>query len=325
MTRALTFLGVWLLGLSLTAQPPPQPGLIELPPVQPTVPILWMTIPAPALDLPAAPPGEPVRQLILCPANVFTGQTECASYASQGQNAANAVYAEDHANPTRVVLIPIYLPTYNSPGNGSTGSELSKIQQNTLPGVDVAALRNQYYADRVTLMNNDAGICGQAFINAASAGAAWAFSVVQKGCGISNSSLWHEWGHNDGLCHDTPNASGCTPAFPYGYGYCDSAHSRKSPMTYPSPCNGSRTIFSNKDNNWTYGYFFGDATHDEAAVQRWAMPIEANFRPPPPAHPTPTGVTWIALPPAHPTPTGVTWTPQSIQHPAPTAVTWSPQ
>jgi hypothetical protein len=156
---------------------------------------------------------------------------------------------------------------------------LPPVGAHTIPGL-TPALRNQYRADRVTLVNNDAGSCGQAYVNAATYGMQWAFSVVNKGCAIGNSSLWHEWGHLDGLCHDETNNAGCTPAFPYGNGYCDPLGYQQSPMTYGNPCNKPRRIFSNIDNTWTYGHVYGDATHDEARVQRWAMPIEANFYPP---------------------------------------------
>ena len=50
-------------------------------------------------------------------------------------------------------------------------------------------------------------------------------------------------------------------------------------MTYPSPCGGTRGLFSNKDDTTTYGYAYGDATHNEVATLRWGMPIEANFYP----------------------------------------------
>lgn len=271
-----------LLLLAVLAQQYPP----ESAPIQPAipVPVLFMVldVPPPALDLPAAPPGEPIRQLMLCPNNVFTDQAACATYAQSGQTAANNVYAADPANLTRVVIIPVFLATYATPNQTST--ELGQMFQNQLPGVDVWKLRQDNYADRVSLVNHDGNTCGQAYINAATYGKGYAYSVINKDCGISNSSLWHEWGHNDGLCHDTPNATGCNPAKPYGYGYCDPLGNNQSPMTYPQPCNKPRRIFSNKDNTWTYGHVYGDATHDEAAVQRWAMPIEANFLPPPPSH-----------------------------------------
>ena len=259
---------------TLLAQYPP-----EAPPVQPTVPVpvlfLILDVPPAPLDLPSAAPGTPIRQLLLCPRNVFTSQADCATQARNAQTAANNVYAADPANPTRLVIVPIYLAGYST--TNDTSHELSQIQQNTLPSVDVHGLRDTYTCDRVTLINHDGRLCGQAFMSASLYGKAWAFSVINKDCWVSNSSLWHELGHNDGLCHDTDNSSGCTPAKPYGYGICDTVAVVQSPMTYPSPCGKPRRIFSNKDNTWTYGHPYGDATHDEAAVQRWGMPIEAAF------------------------------------------------
>jgi hypothetical protein len=284
MRRTLLALAI-LVGLVAPAAAQEFPP--ELPPIQPSIPLFWMTIPAPVLDLPSAPPGEPIDVMLLGPSNVFTSQAEMTTYCATLQTNANNVYAADPLNPTRVRIVAcLYLANYAAPKNMST--ELSQIQSNRLgecptcvPAVtrvvDVAALRDQYHADRVSLIDTGSGSCGLGYMNAAKFGKTWAFSVFDKACGATNSSAWHEWGHNDGLCHDDANASGCTPAFPYGYGFCDSAHGRRSPMVYPSPCGGTRVIFSNKDNTTTYGYPFGDATHDEAAVLRWAMPIEAAF------------------------------------------------
>ena len=273
--------------LSMLAQQFPAEGQ----PIQPTRQVLWMTGPEIAQDLPAAPPGEPIDQMIVGPANVFTSQAEMNTFCAAAISAANAIYAADPANPTRLRLAGcIYLSGYVTPNDMQ--QELPALYfsfhppplpvgATTIPGLTIA-LRDQYRADRVTMISNSP-TCGLAYMSASIYGKLWAFSVVNKNCAISNESFVHELGHNDGLCHDTPNASGCTPAFPYGYGFCDNVaptpHGRQSPMTYPSPCGGTRVIFSNKDNSFTYGYPFGDASHDEAAVQRWGMPIEADFYP----------------------------------------------
>ena len=95
----------------LLAQYPP-----EAPPVQPTIPVpfafMVLNVPPAPLDLPSAAPGVPIRQLLLCPRNVFTSQADCALKARDAETAANKVYAADPANPTRLVIVPIYLSTY---------------------------------------------------------------------------------------------------------------------------------------------------------------------------------------------------------------------
>jgi hypothetical protein len=154
-------------------------------------------------------------------------------------------------------------------------TELTWLQGD--PGV--AALRDQLHADMVKLFDRDGSSCGLAFIGAQTYGKSYAFAVVNIDCAKSNYSSVHESGHNLGLVHDEPNASGTM--FPYGYGFCDSAHGRRDPMVYPSPCGGSRVpYFGNPSNTTAFGYPFGDATHDAARVLRSTMPIVANFYPP---------------------------------------------
>ncbi len=281
--RLLLALVLGLAGL-FGAQPPPPPQYPpELPPVQPSVQVLWLTGPAIAQDLPAAPPGQPLKILRLGPANIFASQAEFTSYCATLDANNTTVYTNAWATQTGTVptLIQttgcLYLPTYIAPNNMNT--ELSGMQQNTLPGLDIPALRTQYHADQVTMYDLDGSACGLGYIGAATYGKQWAFTVVKKDCAVGNFSDVHERGHNMGALHDNPN-NGNTPLFPDVFGFCDTAHGRRDPMTYPSPCGGSRVAFFGNPQDTHFGYPFGDATHNVARVTRWAMPIMANFYPP---------------------------------------------
>ncbi len=272
-----------VLFFALVAQQPYPP---ELPPVQPTMQVLWMILPALAQDLPAAPAGQPVKILRLGPANVFASQAEFTTFCAVLDVNNTTVYTNAWATapagtvPTLSQTTGcVYLPSFTAPNNMST--ELSGMHDNTLAGLNIPALRTQYHADMVVMYDNDTSACGLGYLQAATYGAAWAFTVVQKSCAEGNFSDVHERGHNFGMQHDAPNAGTSTPLFPYAFGFCDSAHSRRDPMTYPSPCGGNRVAYFGNPQDTHFGYPFGDAASaDGARVHRWAMPIVANFYPP---------------------------------------------
>jgi hypothetical protein len=83
----------------------------------------------------------------------------------------------------------------------------------------VHALRDRVGADIVTLIAQDTDSCGIAWSmrgnNPGAAGTA--YNVVNPGC-LSNQSLAHEIGHNQGNMHDRDSTSN-VGAFAYSYGY----------------------------------------------------------------------------------------------------------
>ena len=83
----------------------------------------------------------------------------------------------------------------------------------------VHAMRDQAGADVVTLIAEDADSCGIAWSmrGESAGGASTAFNVVNAGC-LSNQSLAHEVGHNQGNMHDRDSTTN-TGAFPYSYGF----------------------------------------------------------------------------------------------------------
>jgi hypothetical protein len=269
-------------------------------PIQPPIPPLWTILNMAHADLAAAPAGQPLKILRLCPANVFTGQAECNTFCANLDVKDNLVYANAWASEPagsiagRVTTTGcVWLSGYVAPNN--QGTELNALQISLMspshwppgfipiPGVSLA-LRDQYHADQVTLYDNAQGVCGLGYMNASLYGKDYAESIVQKGCADSNFSDVHERGHNMGLEHDNPNATS-DPASPDGYGFCDNVgapvpHNRRDPMVYPSPCGGSRVAYFGNPNDTHFGYPFGNATHNAARIVRWAMPIMANFYPP---------------------------------------------
>ena len=134
--------------------------------------------------------------------------------------------------------------------NGNTGGALSALRHIS-DGVmdDVHARRNQVGADTVALLVlNGGGGCGIAYTMAiVSAGFdVHAFSVIANSCAVGNLSFPHELGHNFGLQHDRFVATSA-PAYPYGYGYVDTAGAFRDIMAYANACGSCTRIqyFSN--------------------------------------------------------------------------------
>lgn len=112
----------------------------------------------------------------------------------------------------------------------------------------VHALRTQYGADLVCMIDEDSNYGGYGYVmtSASTSYASYAFSVVYSGA-LSQYSLTHEMGHNMGCQHDRANATfqGATP-YSYGWRVCVSGGTGfRSIMSYA--CSGVPRInyFSN--------------------------------------------------------------------------------
>ena len=148
----------------------------------------------------------------------------------------------------------------------------------------VAALRNQYGADMVSLIvENGASYCGLGYVQR-SVGpgfAGSAFQVTARSCAVGNLSFAHEHGHNLGMEHDPAN--GVTPtsaSFPWSFGYTVNSVFR-TVMAYASPCpNGCTRVAYYSNPNVTYaGYPTGVInTQDNARTANSTMSVAAAFR-----------------------------------------------
>jgi hypothetical protein len=99
----------------------------------------------------------------------------------------------------------------------ATLQDLQSRKDGQLEGVH--ALRDRLGADVVSLISEDADSCGIAWSMRGEtvAAAVTSFNVVNAGC-LSNQSLAHEVGHNQGNMHDRDSTTN-TGAFAYSYGY----------------------------------------------------------------------------------------------------------
>jgi len=148
----------------------------------------------------------------------------------------------------------------------------------------VAALRNAYAADLVSLLVEDGGgYCGLGYVMRypSASFADSAFQVTDRGCAVGNLSWAHEHGHNMGMEHDPANGtSSASASYPWSFGhFVDGSY--RTVMSYSNQClYGCTRVshFSNPD-----VLHAGAATgiagqRDNHRTADLTAPIVANFR-----------------------------------------------
>lgn len=269
--------------------PGPSPAILYPPesePILPTVPVLWATYPAPALDLPSASDTAPVKLLFVFPSNGGKTQQQAIDW-TKDLNAWDNVTLANSLVGNRYKLVGTWLLT-NYADTGSTAA-LNWMKSGTPAGnfnPQLEFLRTLYGADEVVMPGIDGGTCGYAFVGCSTYGKQWCFAYVTQSCAKGNFSANHELCHTAGCLHDTPNASGNTPLYLYAFGFCG-PDGKRDPTSYPGnqlspgPCNGPRQpYFGNQDLPVSiFGYIWGDATHENAKVLQKELPKIAAFYP----------------------------------------------
>ena len=145
------------------------------------------------------------------------GQATLESMIHNAVQAANQAYRNSGIS---ITLDVVGLREIDYVESGDMKSTLQHLQGRNDGQLErVHALRDQTGADIVTLIAEDRDSCGIAWsMRGEHAGAAsTAFNVVNGGC-LSNQSLAHEVGHNQGNMHDRDSTTN-TGAFPYSYGF----------------------------------------------------------------------------------------------------------
>jgi hypothetical protein len=177
------------------------------------------------------------------------------------------------------VLVHTRLVDYNDTGNSS--ADLSWVRNDST----VAALRDTYGADLVSLLaNNIGGSCGRGYVmnNPGPGFESLAFQVTARGCAVGNLSFAHEFGHNLGLQHnpENSNTSPANASFPWSYGHYHNG-SYRTVLSYSAPCNSGctrRPYFSNPDvlfNELPTGI---EDSRDNARTLEQTVPIAVDFR-----------------------------------------------
>ncbi len=176
------------------------------------------------------------------------GQATLESMILSAVTAANQAYQNSQINLS-LNLVRVEEVAYTE--TGDMGVALTRLQTGNDGYIDaVHQLRDQYGADLVAMIDEDANYCGIAYVMSpeSSGFAGWAFSVIYSSC-LSSQTLAHEIGHNQGDAHDRANSS-VAGAFPYSYGHrrcVNDATGFRTIMSYSNGCTGGTRInnFSN--------------------------------------------------------------------------------
>ena len=136
------------------------------------------------------------------------------------QNAVQAANQAYRNSGIEITLELVGLQEVDYVERGGMKAVLTSLQKTGDGELDaVHAMRNSVGADMVTLLAEAPDSCGIAWSMRGEhvSAAKTAFNVVNPGC-LSNQSLAHEVGHNQGNMHDRESTNN-TGAFPYSYGY----------------------------------------------------------------------------------------------------------
>ncbi|MBM3753277.1 MAG: hypothetical protein FJW38_04780 [Acidobacteria bacterium] len=205
------------------------------------------------------------------------GVTQIAAQIQAAVDAANGAFVNSQVS-AQYTLVHTALANYNDSGNPS--ADLDWVSTNA----NVAALRDQYGADMVSLIvSNGGGGCGIGFVmrSPGPGFADSAFQVTDRDCAVGNLTFAHEHGHNSGLEHDRANGTAPSSAsYPWSFGHYVNAQFR-TVMSYASPCpNGCTRVAYYSNPGVSYlGYATGIAEQrDNARTLRLTVPIVAGFR-----------------------------------------------
>lgn len=160
----------------------------------------------------------------------------------------NNAYAGSLINP-RINLVHIGEINYDE-SLGKMDKSLNNLTY--VDGVidEAHSLRDTYGADLVTMVTVDSDYCGIAWVmqSNSTSFAPYAFNVVNRSC-VSNLTMAHELGHNQGSVHDRANSS-IVGVYPYSYGLQYATGGWYTVMSYA--CGGCTRIprFSNPNVLW---------------------------------------------------------------------------
>jgi peptidyl-Asp metalloendopeptidase len=193
---------------------------------------------------------------------------------------ANAAY-DNSLVPTRLRLVYSAEVAYTENTTNISG-DLSALAGKTDGKLDgIHGLRDQYGADVVTLIGtgytSGSNACGIGYLmgSPSTSFASYAFNVVDRTCAAGNLTYAHEVGHNQGLHHDPPNASG-TPSYSYAYGYQDPGGAFRTVLSYGS---ATRVKYLSSPGVYYNGRVTGTGTQDNARALTNTSSTVAAFRP----------------------------------------------
>lgn len=210
-----------------------------------------------------------------------SGQAGIEAKIANAVAKANQAYINSQID-MQLNLVAMVETNYAETGNMSTSlTDLTGTSDGKMD--EVHTLRNQYGADQVALVTADTNYCGIAYVmtSVSTAFAPYAFSVVHDdsvyAC-LSDNTLAHELGHNQGDQHDRANSTN-PGAYDYSYGYrlCQTGGFR-TVMSYS--CTGATRVsyFSNPNVQLSTGEVTGTATENNSLSMTNTKATVAAFR-----------------------------------------------
>ena len=209
------------------------------------------------------------------------GQAVLESMVVSAVNAANQAYLNSGVNIT-LNLVGVQEVPYDEASTIST--TLSDLRGTTDGKMDaVHGLRDAVGADLVSLISEDSDACGIGYLmrSESTSFASASFNVVYSSC-LSQHSLAHELGHNQGNMHDRVTSGTSTGIFPYSYGYrrCDTTDGSGFRTVMSYSCAGAPRVtqFSNPSVSYN-GHPTGisyEADPDNAAENARSMNLTAD-------------------------------------------------
>jgi hypothetical protein len=235
---------------------------------------------------PFPPPPDVTGNPIIDVMVVYTSAARSAAGGTQAMlnevntaiNLTNQSYANTNVSQ-RVRLVYAAEVTYTESGDMNT--DLNRLT-NTSDGFmdQVHAWRNQFKADMVALLTQNAQYCGLAWLmmNVNTSFNTLAFSVTQRGC-INGHTFAHELGHNMGSQHNPEDGTG--GAYSYSYGYRDNVDPVRFRTVMAYACTGPSCPRINYWSNTvlTYGgQPMGTATQNNRLSLNNTAATVASFR-----------------------------------------------
>ncbi len=220
---------------------------------------------------------------------VYTPQAQAAAGGAASmdttiQSAVDVANTSFTASGIDVHFNLVHTALVNHNDSNNTGTDLAWVAGDAT----VKAMRNQYYADLVSLVveNGGSGVCGQAYVqrSISSGFSESAFQVTVRSCAVGNLSYAHEHGHNLGFEHNPEN--GIQPptsaSFVWSYGhYVDGSF--RTVMSYADPCTLGCTRVQRFSNPGVSFNGFPTGITDQRDNHRTgniSAPIVAGFRVP---------------------------------------------
>ncbi len=204
--------------------------------------------------------------------NNLGGDSQAQALAQAAIDSANTAYYNSKIRQ-RLRLVHSEENVYTETSSAST--DLSNLRANSA----IAALRNTYNADLVSMISESVGVCGIGYLlNTLNGSPTNGFTVTVRSCAVGNLSFAHELGHNMGDQHNPENGSG--PIFSYSYGHYVNGLYR-TVMSYADPCTSGCArlpYFSNPQVSWNNQPTGIDNQRDNARSMEQTADVVAAYR-----------------------------------------------